>query len=528
LGFSRNAKAGWSDRAYLHTEKPLKEQMRDLRNNLISTIMPGAFLGLTALRKLDLSSNRIGCLTSEVFQGLTNLTKLNISGNIFSSLDPHLFMELHSLKLVNFHSEFLSCDCGLRWVPGFFHSSSARLGDETLCAYPRRLQNKPLRLLRETDLSCEGPLELHTLSLLPSLRQVVFKGDRLPFHCTASLVDKITALHWRHNGQPVTTDPTSGVHLEESVQHDCTFITRWPRTLAGITSYQHCLQLRYPSLTIGGGVEEKKASRNCDRSGRWEEGDYSQCLYTNDITRVLHTFILVITLAHQVRSYTLEAAGFTDTVDVLYVAQMMHKFMDYVTELRELSELLVEMGSNLMQVDDQILARAQREERACSSVVYTLETLAWPQLHSHAQDFSKNAVALASVSLPASLFPLNAPPDCKLQFVAFRNGRFFPFTSNFTGHSDLARRRGVNTPVIYVGLGVPDFPFHFDSWKCSIELIYTPCTQCCPLSRHHHHHYILHHRWGVQYSSLATCYGSGGADVVFCTVFGSCLGGCIL
>lgn len=62
-------------------------------------------------------------------------------------------------------------------------------------------------------------------------------------------------------------------------------------------------------------------------------------------------------------------------------------------------------------------------------------------------------MAFASVSLPASLFPPNAPPDCKLQFVAFRNGRFFPFTSNFTGHSDLARRRGVNTPVIYVGLG---------------------------------------------------------------------------
>lgn len=46
------------------------------------------------------------------------------------------------------------------------------------------------------------------------------------------------------------------------------------------------------------------------------------------------------------------------------------------------------MGSNLMQVDDQILALAQREKRACSSIVYSLETLAWPQLHSHAQDFS--------------------------------------------------------------------------------------------------------------------------------------------
>lgn len=58
------------------------------------------------------------------------------------------------------------------------------------------------------------------------------------------------------------------------------------------------------------------------------------------------------------------------------------------SSVTQLSEVMVEMGSNLMQVDDQILARAQREERACSSVVHSLETLAWPQLHSHAQDLS--------------------------------------------------------------------------------------------------------------------------------------------
>lgn len=45
-----------------------------------------------------------------------------------------------------------------------------------------------------------------------------------------------------------------------------------------------------------------------------------------------------LTLARQVRTYTLQAAGFTDTVDVLYVAQLMQKFMDYVTELREVSK----------------------------------------------------------------------------------------------------------------------------------------------------------------------------------------------
>lgn len=263
----------------------------------------------------------------------------------------------------NFNSDYLSCDCGLRWVPGFFRSSSARLGDETLCAYPKSLKGKPLRGLRESQLNCgeclarmthinevvsplwcrkslacggwqwqctrdrvqnhpnisknkqtkrvewrstpaaqqehiskriselfselilwlaftnscslhpicsgsaalqqpletfcwgwvmraaeivendvscshlqfffpppccsDGPLELHTLSLLPSHRQVVFRGDRLPFHCTAALVDKKTTLHWRHNGQLVTSDPEMGVQLENSVLHDCTFITRY-------------------------------------------------------------------------------------------------------------------------------------------------------------------------------------------------------------------------------------------------------------------------------------------------------------
>ncbi|XP_068594413.1 adhesion G protein-coupled receptor A2 [Brachionichthys hirsutus] len=553
----------------------------DLKHNLISTVMPGAFQGLSELRKLDLSNNRIGCLAADMFQGLTNLTKLNLSGNIISTMDPGVFQELLSLKLVNFNSDYLSCDCGLRWVPGFFRSSSARLGDETLCAYPRSLRGKALRGLRESQLNCDGPLELHTLSLLPSQRQVVFKGDRLPFHCTAALPDKITTVHWRHDGQLVTSDPDVGVQLEKSVLHDCTFITselilfnvhveargewecvvstgrgntsrsveivvlensasfcpedkvvnnrgefRWPRTLAGITSHQYCLQLRYPSLSLEGGVEQKKASRYCDRSGKWQEGDYSDCHYTNGITRVLHTFILrpinasnALTVAHQVRTYTLEAAGFTDSVDVLYVAQMMEKFMEYVRQLRELSEVLVEMGSNLMQVDDQLLSLAQREKRACSSIVASLETLAWPQLHSHAQDFSmvsrnivmeahfirpahftgmtctayqrrevppaslgmeladatqeqqlrfrcstgshnaslnnfplKSSVAVASVTLPATLFPPDAPADCKLQFVAFRSGSFFPLSGNSSGAGEHSRRRSVNTPVIFVGL----------------------------------------------------------------------------
>lgn len=42
-----------------------------------------------------------------------------------------------------------------------------------------------------------------------------------------------------------------------------------------------------------GSAGENQARRRCDRTGRWEDGDYSRCLYTNDITRVLYTFVLV-------------------------------------------------------------------------------------------------------------------------------------------------------------------------------------------------------------------------------------------
>lgn len=68
---------------------------------------------------------------------------------------------------------------------------------------------------------------------------------------------------------------------------------------------------------------------------------------------LVHTFALVlqrpintsnaVTVAHQVRTYTLEAAGFTDSVDVLYVAQMMEKFMEYVRPLREVRKMPIYM-----------------------------------------------------------------------------------------------------------------------------------------------------------------------------------------
>ncbi|KAM4837134.1 adhesion G protein-coupled receptor A2 isoform 2-T2 [Thomomys bottae] len=425
----------------------------DLKNNVISTVQPGAFLGLGELKRLDLSNNRIGCLTSETFQGLPRLLRLNISGNIFSSLQPGVFDELPALKVVDFGTEFLTCDCHLRWLLPWARNHSLQLSEHTLCAYPSSLHAQALGGLQESQLCCEGALELHTHHLIPSLRQVVFQGDRLPFQCSASYLGNDTRIRWYHNRAPVEGDEQAGIVLAQSLIHDCTFITseltlshigvwasgewecsvstaqgntskkveivvletsasycpaervannrgdfRWPRTLAGITAYQSCLQYPFTSVPLSGGAPGTRASRRCDRAGRWEAGDYSHCLYTNDITRVLYTFVLMpinasnaLTLAHQLRVYTAEAASFSDMMDVVYVAQMIQKFLGYVDQIKELVEVMVDMASNLMLVDEHLLWLAQREDKACSGIVGALERVGSAALSPHAQHISVNS-----------------------------------------------------------------------------------------------------------------------------------------
>ncbi|XP_053125475.1 adhesion G protein-coupled receptor A2 isoform X2 [Hemicordylus capensis] len=508
-------------------------QKLDLRNNLISTIQPGAFLGLSDLKRLDLSNNRIGCLGSGIFQGLGSLTRLNVSGNIFSGLQLGIFDELPSLKNLDFATEYLTCDCNMRWVLSWSKNRSVQISDKTVCVYPSTLHGKPLRNTKENQMHCEGVPELHTHQLIPSLRQVVFQGDRLPFQCTATYLDNSTHILWYHNRALVQGDELSGIIVEESLVHDCTFITselilsnihvsasgewectittaqgnvskkveivvletsasycpaervtnnrgdfRWPRTLAGITAYQSCLQYPFTSGNGGAGLE-KQACRRCDRTGRWEEGDYSHCLYTNDITRVLYTFVLMpinasnaLTLAHQLRVYTAEAANFSDMMDVIYVSQMIEKFTGYVDQIKQNSrniafeaylikpESYMGLSCTAFQKHEAGLSsRPPRQERYAESFLdQQLKfrcTAGRPNI-SLASFHVKNSIALASIQLPPGLFtppasPHPLPLKCKLQFLVFRNGKLFRSTGNSSHLADDGKRRSVATPVIYAG-----------------------------------------------------------------------------
>ncbi|XP_014379268.2 adhesion G protein-coupled receptor A3-like [Alligator sinensis] len=369
----------------------------DLKNNLISTIEPGAFYGLSELKRLDLSNNRIGCLTPEIFVGLNSLHKLNLSGNIFSSLMYGLFSELLSLKALHFHTDSLICDCNLKWVLQWARNASVRIAEETVCVYPSTLQGLAFRNLKENQLICAGPLELPLFELIPSQRQVVFHGDRLPFQCTATYVDNTTQVHWYHNGHLLETDEESGIFVEDSIIHDCCLITRelilssididatgdweclvnnsygtsrkqveivvletaapycpaervinnkgdfrWPKTLAGITAYHPCFQYSFSSISLRNGAEEPKAWRKCNRTGRWAEQNYSECPYSQEVTQVLHAFsemhingTTAPEFSRQLMAYTRGASNFADKMDIIYLAFIMEKLIGFMDEVED-------------------------------------------------------------------------------------------------------------------------------------------------------------------------------------------------
>ncbi|NXO32500.1 AGRA3 protein, partial [Cisticola juncidis] len=440
----------------------------DLKNNLISTIEPGAFYGLSELKRLDLSNNRIGCLTPEMFVGLNNLHKLNLSGNIFSSLMNGLFSELLALKALHFNTDSLICDCNLKWVLQWARNASVRIAEETVCAYPSALHGLSLYNLKENQMICAGPLELPLFELIPSQRQVVFHGDRLPFQCTATYVDNTTQVQWLHAGRAVETDERRGVFVEDSIIHDCCLITRelilssididatgdweclvknsygnsskqveivvletaapycpaeriinnkgdfrWPKTLAGITAYHPCLQYSFNPVTFHKSAEEAKAWRKCNRTGRWDEENYSECPYSQEITQVLHAFsqmhinlTTVLEFSRQLTAYTRGASLFADKMDVIYLAYIMEKLIVFVDEVEDIGDALIEIASNIMLVDDHVLWMAQKEDKACTRIVRCVEQIASQVLTSKTQVISKVSrnIALEAFMIKPSSF----------------------------------------------------------------------------------------------------------------------------
>ncbi|XP_070710958.1 adhesion G protein-coupled receptor A3 [Pempheris klunzingeri] len=543
----------------------------DLRSNLISRIEPGAFLGLPALKRLDLSNNSIGCLNVDIFKGLTSLIRLNLSGNMFSSLAQGTFDSLVSLKSLEFQTPYLLCDCNLLWLLRWIKEKNIAVKN-TKCSYPQSLQGQLITPLRPELLTCDAPLELPSFQLTPSHQQVVFQGDSLPFQCQASFVAEDMQVLWYQNGRMVKPDAAQGIFIEKRMVQNCSLIAsaltisniqpgfsgnwecrvrtsrgnttrtveifvlessarycapervsnnkgefRWPGTLAGIRAYLPCNRLPSSAGTYSGSSgDEQRAWRYCDRDGLWAEDDYSRCQFQKDVTRFLYVINQmplnesnVVARARRLLACTIDAANFSDKMDIIFVAEMIEKIGKFVERFKDLGEVMVSMASNLMLADERVFWMAQREAMACSRIIACLQKIAVYRLAT-AQAFSltspnialeahavrtndwngmtcmlfqrpipertpgqdrqltfkcnttssfssilhKSTVVEASLQLPQSLFTQTALPGqtedtvYKLQLLGFRNGKFFPSTGNYSQLADGGKRRSVATPVI--------------------------------------------------------------------------------
>uniref|UniRef100_A0A8D0CUX7 Adhesion G protein-coupled receptor A1 n=1 Tax=Sander lucioperca TaxID=283035 RepID=A0A8D0CUX7_SANLU len=371
----------------------------------------------------------------------------NLSGNIFSTLTVGLFTHLVALRVLHFSTETLFCDCQLKWLLLWARSNSVRIGNDTVCVFPTHLHGLEFRNQREQQLRCDGPLEMPLFQLIPSQRQLVFRGDRLPLQCTASYLDPSVELRWRHNGHSVTTQEDRGVYVEETLLHDCCLLTsevilsnidvgtagiweclvtssrgntsqqmeivvletsapycpadrvtnnkgdfRWPKTLAGILSFLPCAPATFGSAPHPFGSaphpssqKEKKAWRSCDRAGRWAEEDYTQCPYASELTRVLHELT-------QITINTTNAQPLGQQL-VAFTSRAAH-FTD-VMDVIFLGDYISDIASNMMLVEEHILWMAQNEARACTRIVQCVERIADLALTGDNQVISKVSANIA-------------------------------------------------------------------------------------------------------------------------------------
>lgn len=187
-------------------------------------------------------------------------------------------------------------------------------------------------------LSPADSLKLQVFELAPSTNQIVFAGDKLPFHCRASIVDHDTNMSWLHNDKLIVSNRTLGIFIHDeslpnqmllttmvlerlTISHTgswkclvesakgraaksvsivvlaentgyCTrTVTKtsrgtyaWPKTLAGIVQELSC---EIAPNGIQHGSQNAVARHKCDVNGAWTGLDVTQCSFTSQKTREL-------------------------------------------------------------------------------------------------------------------------------------------------------------------------------------------------------------------------------------------------
>ncbi|XP_052102623.1 adhesion G protein-coupled receptor A3-like [Mytilus californianus] len=423
----------------------------NLSNNQITLIEPNVFEGLQNLEKLDMSNNKIGSINSSIFTGLPKLQKLILSSNKFNTIPEGTFNPLISLRKIEFISDYLRCDCHLQWIVKWSHEKNVKIQSSTTCAVPSELKSRPLRKLKAEDLHCNRPLELPLFEISPSTSQVVFEGDKLPFECRASVIDRNTKMVWIRKEEIVETNRKRGiiVHtsesrdqsimihhlvLEELSKNDsgiwqcrvtspqgnvtnnisivvmpttarfCPSFTtttnkgvyKWPKTVAGVHSELPC--------KIG---VDKLASHFCSPAGLWENLNVEACEYTDEKLRGLKSSGQKFDgnaddLARQLETLTSDPS--LNRSPYFEVATgAIESLAAFIPTRQEIAERVLKIVSGMMNSSKTVLKHGQINDQACSRLVHVVESIP-NQVTTRPQALASQNIGIYVMEVEASQF----------------------------------------------------------------------------------------------------------------------------
>ncbi|XP_075468823.1 adhesion G protein-coupled receptor A1 isoform X3 [Ascaphus truei] len=139
----------------------------------------------------------------------------------------------------------------------------------------------------------------------------------------------------------------------------------------------------------------------------------------------------VLQYAQQLMAHTAGASGFTDKMDVQFVAAMMEKMIPFVDQIQHLGDVMIETASNIMSVDEHVLWMSQNEAKACTRIVQCVERISSLSLNNKVQVLSK-----VSLNIALEAFIIKPASFIGMTCIAFQKTSANSESSSIRGNGD--------------------------------------------------------------------------------------------
>lgn len=407
----------------------------DLSNNQITNIFHGAFDSLKSLKFLDVSTNPLACncellwlpefarnasiklkpppkcATPEEFKGQP-LKKIRIGTDIHCSQStnnqPQLDLIPDKTQLI-FEGDSLTLTCraprlalgSMREQEDFATKSNVfwgwsekivKPGSKEDVVFLNPKEKFPSVLIDERHFSDSGIL--YSVLKIP----YVTRNHSGLFDCTLQQKDdshlskRVTVL--------VISDKTKYCKAQETSDNKGIF--SWPRTIRGNI-------VKLPCAIEG--VGSSSATRRCNETGVWEPVDASNCPYIRETTRVLEQFAKVnltiargsvLESARRLRSFTSRdhKDRFRDPADVVYIGKTVQNYLEFIKMEKELSSIIIDIVSNVMELPRQLLEHAQFLDGTCKKLIEAAEEAA---SYTTSADSQKQNLAIELFKIPMDI-----------------------------------------------------------------------------------------------------------------------------